>query len=163
MSNISLYPSADGATFNLNPARLGKRVNEYDSLEPSAKRQNSPNKPPGSTYSNEPGTFSTHHKNSTDISLNRMLDVKIADLGNACWVDFHYTNDIQTRQYRSPEVILGSAYDTSSDIWSAACLFFELMTGDYLFDPKSGDTFGKNDGKCILRIRTPSSVNSLML
>jgi hypothetical protein len=98
-------------TSNLNPARLGKRVNEYDTLEPSAKRQNSPSKPPGSTYSNEPGTFSTHHKNSTDISLNRMLDVKIADLGNACWVDFHYTNDIQTRQYRSLEVVLGSAYE----------------------------------------------------
>ncbi|CAG8706579.1 16116_t:CDS:2, partial [Racocetra fulgida] len=36
-----------------------------------------------------------------------IITVKIADLGNACWVDHHFTNDIQTRQYRSPEVILG--------------------------------------------------------
>ena len=28
------------------------------------------------------------------------LKVKIADLGNACWEDHHYTEDIQTRQYR---------------------------------------------------------------
>lgn len=32
---------------------------------------------------------------------------KIADFGNACWVNEHFTNDIQTRQYRAPEVILG--------------------------------------------------------
>ena len=35
------------------------------------------------------------------------LKVKIADLGNACWEHHHYTDDIQTRQYRSLEVILG--------------------------------------------------------
>ena len=28
----------------------------------------------------------------------------IVDFGNACWVDRHFTDDIQTRQYRSPEV-----------------------------------------------------------
>jgi hypothetical protein len=27
--------------------------------------------------------------------------------GNACWRQRHFTDDIQTRQYRSPEVILG--------------------------------------------------------
>lgn len=32
------------------------------------------------------------------------LQVKIADLGNACWVHKHFTEDIQTRQYRSLEV-----------------------------------------------------------
>lgn len=36
------------------------------------------------------------------------FDVKIADLGNACWVDKHFTEDIQTRQYRSLEVLLGA-------------------------------------------------------
>ena len=32
------------------------------------------------------------------------LTVKIADLGNACWVHHHFTEEIQTRQYRSLEV-----------------------------------------------------------
>jgi len=27
-------------------------------------------------------------------------DVQIADFGNACWVDKHFTDDIQTTQYR---------------------------------------------------------------
>lgn len=71
--------------------------------------------------------------------------VKIADLGNACWTDKHFTNDIQTRQYRAPEVILGMRYDTSCDIWSAACMIFELLTGDFLFAPHSGKRYNKNE------------------
>lgn len=62
--------------------------------------------------------------------------VKIADLGNACWTDKHFTEDITTRQYRAPEAILGQQYSTSVDIWSHACMIFELVTGDYLFDPR---------------------------
>jgi serine/threonine protein kinase len=44
-------------------------------------------------------------------------------------------------RYRSPEVIVGAPYDTSTDVWSIACLVFELVTGDYLFDPKE-DEYG---------------------
>uniref|UniRef100_A0A8I3WDU0 non-specific serine/threonine protein kinase n=1 Tax=Callithrix jacchus TaxID=9483 RepID=A0A8I3WDU0_CALJA len=56
------------------------------------------------------------------------LKVKIADLGNACWVHKHFTEDIQTRQYRSLEVLIGSGYNTPADIWSTACMvtFFPL-------------------------------------
>ncbi|KAH9871562.1 hypothetical protein J1614_005817 [Plenodomus biglobosus] len=73
------------------------------------------------------------------------ISVKIADLGNACWVGHHFTNDIQTRQYRSPEVILGSKWGASTDVWSMAAMTFELITGDYLFDPQSGTKYGKDD------------------
>lgn len=50
------------------------------------------------------------------------ITVKIADLGNATWVEHHFTDDIQTRQYRCPEVILGAKWGPSADIWSLACL-----------------------------------------
>ncbi|KAG8897008.1 serine/threonine protein kinase, CMGC group [Tulasnella sp. 403] len=74
------------------------------------------------------------------------ITVKIADLGNACWVDHHFTDDIQTRQYRCPEVILGAKWGPSADMWSAACLIFELLTGgDYLFDPQAGSKYSKDD------------------
>jgi serine/threonine-protein kinase SRPK3 len=73
------------------------------------------------------------------------IRVKIADLGNACWTDHQFSSDIQTRQYRAPEVILGAKYDTSADIWSLGCMTFELLTGDYLFDPKGGKKFSKDD------------------
>ncbi|PGG95140.1 CMGC/SRPK protein kinase [Polytolypa hystricis UAMH7299] len=74
-----------------------------------------------------------------------IISVKIADLGNACWVGHHFTNDIQTRQYRSPEVILGGKWGASTDVWSMAAMVFELITGDYLFDPQSGTKYGKDD------------------
>lgn len=73
------------------------------------------------------------------------LNVKIADLGNACWVHKHFTEDIQTRQYRSLEVIIGAGYNTSADIWSTACMAFELATGDYLFEPHSGENYCRDD------------------
>jgi len=74
------------------------------------------------------------------------ITVKIADLGNATWVDHHFTDDIQTRQYRSPEVIVGAKWGTSADIWSVACVIFELITGgDYLFDPAKGSRYTKDD------------------
>ena len=77
-------------------------------------------------------------------SLER-ITVKIADLGNACWTDHHFTNDIQTRQYRCPEAILGAKWGTSADCWSASAMFFELLTGDYLFDPAAGAKYTKDD------------------
>lgn len=73
------------------------------------------------------------------------VEVKIADLGNACWVDKHFTEDIQTRQYRSLEVLLGAGYGTSADIWSTACMAFELATGDYLFEPHSGEDYSRDE------------------
>ena len=64
------------------------------------------------------------------MSLN--LEVKIADLGNACWEQHHFTEDIQTRQYRSLEVLLGAGYGPPADIWSCACMAFELATGKHV-------------------------------
>lgn len=65
-------------------------------------------------------------KTSTKTSSSEIdcdiISVKIADLGNACWVGHHFTNDIQTRQYRSPEVILGAKWGASTDVWSMACM-----------------------------------------
>lgn len=74
-----------------------------------------------------------------------LISVKIADLGNACWVHHHFTDEVQTRQYRSPEILLGHHWGASADLWSFACLIFELLTGDYLFDPKNGKSYTKDD------------------
>jgi len=71
--------------------------------------------------------------------------IKIVDLGNACWTFEHFTDDVQTRQYRAPEVIIGTDYTTAIDVWSMACIVFELLTGDLLFEPKAGRSFGKDD------------------
>lgn len=72
----------------------------------------------------------------TSEPISESIRIKIADLGNACWTHHHFATEIQTRQYRSPEVIIGAAYDTSADMWSFACMIFEMLTGDFLFQPR---------------------------
>ncbi|XP_028266057.1 SRSF protein kinase 1a isoform X3 [Parambassis ranga] len=86
------------------------------------------------------------------------IKVKIADLGNACWVHKHFTEDIQTRQYRSLEVLIGSGYSTPADIWSTACMAFELATGDYLFEPHSGEDYSRDEDHIALIIELLGTV-----
>ncbi|XP_078677075.1 SRSF protein kinase 2-like isoform X4 [Branchiostoma floridae x Branchiostoma belcheri] len=107
----------------------GKRVHSTEASEASIKSDSVPD-----------GYPDFFNPDNADI-----IKVKIADLGNACWVDHHFTEDIQTRQYRSLEVILGSGYSAPADIWSTACMAFELATGDYLFEPHSGEDYSRDE------------------
>jgi hypothetical protein len=49
------------------------------------------------------------------------------------------------RVCRCPEVLLGSKYSTPADMWSFACIVFELATGDVLFDPRSGREYDRDE------------------
>jgi len=86
-----------------------------------------------------------HKEKFTTLNDPQNIHVKWADFGNACFRDHHFTSRIQTREYRAPETILKAEYDTSTDIWSFGCMVFELVTGDYLFRPKPGESYKKND------------------
>lgn len=70
---------------------------------------------------------------------------KIVDLGNACWADKQIAEEIQTRQYRAPEVIIQSGYSFPVDMWSFACTAFELATGEMMFAPKPGQGFSEDE------------------
>ena len=50
------------------------------------------------------------------------------------------------------KVILGAKYDTSADMWSVACMAFELLTGDLLFDPRAGDGYSRDEDHLALMI-----------
>lgn len=101
---------------------------------------------PGSNEADLKSTPRADEKEEFDPAKDDMnLEVKIADLGNACWQHNHFTDAIQTRHYRCLEVIIGAEYGPSADIWSAACLAFELATGDYLFEPHEGQDYSRDD------------------
>lgn len=93
---------------------------------------------------NSVSNLSNSGQHST-TSTPATISVKIADLGNAAWCDHHFTDLIQTRQYRAPEILLGFTWGALVDMWSIGCLIFELVTGDYLFDPREGGSFGRDD------------------
>lgn len=40
----------------------------------------------------------------------------------------HFTEDIQTRQYRCLEVLIGAGYGPPADIWSTACMVSKLSS-----------------------------------
>ncbi|KAG8371227.1 hypothetical protein BUALT_Bualt13G0065800 [Buddleja alternifolia] len=99
---------------------------------------------------NDVGIGTKAHKRGSPSARQKLLaevnvKCKLVDFGNACWTHKQFTGDIQTRQYRCPEVILGSKYSTSADMWSLACICFELATGDVLFDPHSGDNYERDE------------------
>ncbi|XP_002158990.1 mitogen-activated protein kinase 1 isoform X1 [Hydra vulgaris] len=83
------------------------------------------------------------------------LTLKVGDYGLARVFDYRYTHKgyltalVSTRYYRAPEVILKTGdYSYPIDIWSAGCVFGEMLLGKVLFP-------GENDLDqidCICRV-----------
>jgi len=59
--------------------------------------------------------------------------IKVIDFGSSCFEHQKVYTYIQSRFYRSPEVILGISYCPAIDIWSLGCILAELYTGYPLF------------------------------
>ncbi|CAA90490.1 DYRK family cell polarity protein kinase Pom1 [Schizosaccharomyces pombe] len=77
--------------------------------------------------------------------------VKVIDFGSSCFEGECVYTYIQSRFYRSPEVILGMGYGTPIDVWSLGCIIAEMYTGFPLFP-------GENEQEqlaCIMEIFGP--------
>jgi serine/threonine protein kinase len=59
--------------------------------------------------------------------------IKVIDFGSSCTGDKKMYKYIQSRFYRSPEVILELPYTQAIDIWSLGCILVEMHTGIPLF------------------------------
>ena len=59
--------------------------------------------------------------------------VKVIDFGSSCFETQPVYSYIQSRFYRSPEVILGLPYYCAIDMWSLGCVLAELILGLPLF------------------------------
>lgn len=73
-------------------------------------------------------------KTIDELSSNSEISVVIADVGSSSHTDKLFSLRIGTQEYLSPEAILTVDYSTPTDIWSAMCLVYEIVSGDYLFD-----------------------------
>lgn len=63
--------------------------------------------------------------------------IKIIDFGSACHENQTVYTYIQSRFYRSPEVLLSLPYTSSIDMWSVGCIAAELFLGLPLFPGSS--------------------------
>ncbi|KAJ3273771.1 Dual specificity tyrosine-phosphorylation-regulated kinase 3 [Terramyces sp. JEL0728] len=80
---------------------------------------------------------------------NHIYDIKVIDFGSSCYEDERLYTYVQSRFYRSPEVILGLPYSMSIDMWSFGCVLAELYTGYPIFP-------GENENEqlaCIMEIK----------
>uniref|UniRef100_A0A1A8DUA9 dual-specificity kinase n=1 Tax=Nothobranchius kadleci TaxID=1051664 RepID=A0A1A8DUA9_NOTKA len=64
-------------------------------------------------------------------------NIKVVDFGSSCYETQRVYTYIQSRFYRSPEVILGHPYSMAIDMWSLGCILAELYTGYPLFPGES--------------------------
>ena len=85
--------------------------------------------------SKSPSTCSYSREKHEEIYYTlKETAIKIIDFGGATRENERHSEIINTRQYRAPEVILGSCqWNEKSDIWCLACIFSELYTGELLF------------------------------
>lgn len=60
-------------------------------------------------------------------------DIKVIDFGSACHEHQTLYTYIQSRFYRSPEVLLGLPYSAAIDMWSLGCIAAELFLGLPIF------------------------------
>ncbi|KIJ69629.1 hypothetical protein HYDPIDRAFT_24450 [Hydnomerulius pinastri MD-312] len=77
--------------------------------------------------------------------------IKVIDFGSSCFEHEKIYTYIQSRFYRSPEVILGMNYHMAIDMWSLGCILAELYTGFPIFP-------GENEQEqlsCIMEVLGP--------
>ncbi|KKA29256.1 hypothetical protein TD95_002045 [Thielaviopsis punctulata] len=78
-------------------------------------------------------------------------EIKVIDFGSSCFENEKIYTYIQSRFYRSPEVILGMTYGLPIDMWSVGCILAELYTGVPIFP-------GENEQEqlaCIMEVFGP--------
>lgn len=75
----------------------------------------------------------------SNILINEDYSIKISDFGLSCLYDDNIELDQYsgTKQYMSPEMLLGYSYNYEIDIWSVGCIFGELLTGNVLFKSRN--------------------------
>lgn len=81
--------------------------------------------------------------------------IKVIDFGSSCFSNKRVHSYIQSRYYRSPEVILCGKYGPSIDMWSLGCILAELYHGRPLLD---GETEGDQFACMVELLNMPSSV-----
>ncbi|OBZ88315.1 Serine/threonine-protein kinase ppk15 [Choanephora cucurbitarum] len=71
------------------------------------------------------------------LTSERSMTIKVIDFGSSCHEANRIYTYIQSRFYRSPEVLLGMRYTGAIDMWSFGCIVAELFLGLPIFPGSS--------------------------
>lgn len=78
-------------------------------------------------------------------------EIKLADFGCATMkgISRQPHNDARTTAYCPPEILLGSTFRESADMWALGCIIFVLLCGTHPFDPSGRSTKGQIEAKIV--------------
>ena len=81
------------------------------------------------------------HDEENNEEYNNIKIVKLTDMGE-CILPSDKTrkDEVQTRYYQSPEILLGIGFDKSCDMWALGCSIYELISGELLFNADDCDS-----------------------
>ena len=95
------------------------------------------------------------HKKIVDEIINKNYDddiiltldncnISLGDFGTYCSFDDYHTGSFGTRYYIAPEIILKGKCSYPVDIWAFGCTYYELLSGNILFNPIKDHNFSRD-------------------
>lgn len=117
-ATIDAGPSAEGPHSDASSSKEGSSTSEIPSSS-----AHSPTRPDQTA----PSASSTSNRKTSHFRTEQRI--KLIDFGSACFEGQSPYTYIQSRFYRSPEVVIGLPYDSAIDMWSLGCVAAELFLG----------------------------------
>ena len=83
-------------------------------------------------------------KYTIDTKYLDNIKISLGDFGTHCSEDDSYEEAFGTRYYMAPEIILMGKCSYPVDVWAIGCTFYELLTGNLLFDPEKDANYSRD-------------------
>jgi serine/threonine protein kinase len=91
------------------------------------------------------------------IDDSAQYEVRVADFGLACITpndEYLYTK-CGSPGYIAPEVFTGEGYSYKADLFSIGCVFYNLLTGQFLFRAETADQCLRLNAECDVSVISP--------
>lgn len=145
-SNVKALRKYIGRITSITDTSDSESESEYDSDEEYSSEYSEKSDDNQSLLSLSEEDFDSDDEDAADneidkgkISIDKMHitdpTVSLSDLGTCLMSEDKRRKSIQTRYYKSPEVILRLGYGCESDMWALGCSIYEMLTGEILFNP----------------------------
>lgn len=119
----------------------------FDEIENDIKSENFELEIDSELSDDSESSDSINRDNNFQVIEDKYLEnckIVLTDFGSNLKIRELDDEEIQTRYYRAPEVILGLHYTEKIDIWSIGCILYEIYTGRILFDPDKDRDFSRD-------------------
>lgn len=74
---------------------------------------------------------------SLEEGIQNGFRVVIADLGSTTRAKKLFSKTVGTQEYCAPECLMSDKFTSAIDIWATFTMYYEMIVGEYLFDPHS--------------------------